>query len=87
MSEGATMQDAVVRLSEGNPGALTVLLGLLEANRPDLVAYLYILSEFGETELKGSGLWIAYKDHNGEDMDSFIMDLELKMMTEGPDAR
>ena len=70
-----TIQDAMVDVAQGNPGALTILIGLAQAERYDLILYLY------KAELKGSDLWILYKDENNEDLEQLIGDLELKDMT------
>jgi hypothetical protein len=65
------LQETIVDLSEGNPGALSVLLQLVKAGRPDLIV---VLRERGH---RGSAIWTLYKDGNGEDLESLMMNLEL----------
>lgn len=67
-----TTADAVAQMSDGNPGALNVMLGLLRyAESTKLkhyesgVVYLMDLDELG---LYGPNIWLAYKDVCGEDM-------------------
>ena len=69
-----TLQAAVIDLASGNPGALSVLMELINTNRSDLILYLY------EEEIRGPDLWIWYKDQNGEDIDELAKDIELQRM-------
>ena len=69
MSE--TLHDVLVELAEGNPGALSVLLEICGAGRSEL------LLKLREAGVKGSAIWTTYKDENGEDLESFMMNLEL----------
>jgi hypothetical protein len=62
--------DTVCRISKGNPGALTVLLHLLETN--NLLVFLAIMEE----KLEGGDIWLMYKDICDQDyvkMTGFFM--------------
>jgi len=53
--------DWAMCMSEGNPGALSVLLQLMEldADGAGLMAILHL----DDMNIRGSQIWIAYKDH------------------------
>ena len=68
-----TAQDMVIKLSEGNPGALTVCMEILQRGGsidPDGFggggAGLLLL--FDSMSLYGSRIWMLYKDVCGEDL-------------------
>ena len=72
--------DMIVAMSEGNPGALTVLMGMLESDDP--AAPIMILS-LDDMNIRGTQIWVGYKDHCGEDLAVFIQaikDRELAMV-------
>lgn len=62
-------QSVIVKMSEGNPGALTVLVDMLKTQDP--TALMNILS-LDDMNIRGSQIWVGYKDHCGSDMDKFI---------------
>lgn len=62
----ATLAEAIATLSEGNPGALTVLIDLAKAGGHDVLFYMLVC---GPT---GSDIWVEYKDNCGQDIDKFI---------------
>lgn len=59
MPELTALQEKMVEVSEGNPGAITVLVQLQVV--PELIEYLH---EHGP---RGTGLWVLFKDECGED--------------------
>lgn len=50
-------QEKMIDISEGNPGALTVLIQLYKLGLVPVIDYL-----FEHPDLHGSALWILYKD-------------------------
>lgn len=86
-----TTQDVVIKLSEGNPGGLTVIVSMLKEEREDS---LLLLLSMDDMNIRGSQIWIAFKDYInklikdkderiGEDWDEskrvgFLMDLIMK---------
>ncbi len=66
-----TLQDLIVDLAEGNPGALSVLIDIVKRGRADLLLVLR------DHEIRGSQIWTTFKDENGEDLESMMMHLEL----------
>lgn len=64
----ATMLDAIVQMSEGNPGAMTVLMDV--AKLPPTEA-LGILLTLDDMNMRGPQIWVAYKDHSGENFEQF----------------
>ena len=69
------LKEIVAQLSEGNPGAITVLMKVAMA-RPDLLLYMH---EHGP---RGSDIWVLYKDECGEDTYLFMDMLSLRMEIE-----
>ena len=67
-----TAQDMVIKLSEGNPGALTVCLDILQKGKsidPDgFDGGIGSLLLFDSMSLYGSRIWMLYKDVCGEDL-------------------
>lgn len=63
---GVTTFAAIVRLSAGNPGALTVLTHLVE-NRKSYLG-LEPLGAVAALDLVGSRLWVLFKDICGHDL-------------------
>lgn len=67
-----TVQDMVIKISEGNPGALTVCLDILKKGKsidPDgFDSGIGSLLLFDSLSLYGSQIWMLYKDVCGEDL-------------------
>lgn len=61
-------QDVLVKMSEGNPGALTVLMELLKRDDPGA---LMVLLSLDDMNMRGSQIWVGYKDHSGSDIERF----------------
>lgn len=62
---GDTMEEVAWKMSEGNPGALSVIMRLLTKN-------LILLLDLDDMNIRGSAIWVGYKDHCKEDLDRFI---------------
>lgn len=60
-----TEQDAVVKLCEGNPGAINVLMSLRETQDD----YIFLWIALDKNGINGSNIWILFKDECGEDID------------------
>lgn len=59
-----TLQELLLAMGEGNPGAITVMARLLE--RED---GLFVLLHLDEMGIYGPDIWVAYKDHCDEDLE------------------
>lgn len=62
-----SIEDMVVTMSEGNPGALTCMVNMLNYNP---MAHLDILF-FDTMEIYGSKIYMLWNDCCGRDMDKF----------------
>lgn len=67
-----TTQSAIIKMAEGNPGALTAMIGLLQLDHKDapgggLVAILHLDDE----GIYGSRIWMGFKDYCGQDAAKF----------------
>lgn len=67
-----TTQSAIVKMAEGNPGALTAMVGLLQLDKeaaPDggIVAILHLDDE----GIYESRIWMGFKDYCGQDAAKF----------------
>lgn len=71
------MMEAVVQLSDGNPGAITVLKQLLMLAQLTKPAFEGIFA----LEIRGSDLWVGYKDVAGGDINKFVELLERRSPT------
>ena len=62
------VQTMVGIMSEGNIGAVTVLMRLLEK---DAVRGMIYILDLDDMNIRGTQIWIGYKDHCGQDVDKF----------------
>lgn len=78
------VKEMIIELSEGNPGALTVLIQMVQAaEAQDVMFALPVLFTYmKENGLTGSEIWILYKDECGSDYDTFIQTLALRAEAE-----
>jgi hypothetical protein len=63
-----SIEDNIVSLSDGNPGAVTVLTQIVQ-NDPDPRE---IFNTLDDMNIYGSRIWLGYKDYCGEDIGNFI---------------
>ena len=61
-------QELFVKMSEGNPGALNVLMELLKRDDP---AALMTLLSLDDMNMRGPQIWVGYKDHCESDIEIF----------------
>lgn len=64
-----SVKDAIIIMSEGNPGAINVMMSLLNA---DYDVGVLLLLDMDDMNLRGSRIWIAFKDHCGSNLAKFI---------------
>jgi hypothetical protein len=74
-----TIVSISIKLSDGNPGAATVLAKLVkhcvEQNPPvDFIPYLAFLDK---NKITGSQIWVLYKDYCGSKIEDFHIMLQL----------
>jgi DNA-binding transcriptional LysR family regulator len=62
------MRDTLVQMAEGNPGGLSVLMKLLAL--PDMEGFGLLL-DLDDMNMRGSQIWVAWKDHCHEDLEKF----------------
>lgn len=62
------IQTVIMEMSEGNPGAVSVLTQIL-TNHP--MGFASILS-LDDMNIRGSQIWVGYKDHCKENLQIFI---------------
>jgi len=60
--------DMSVSIAEGNPGAATVIAELLKPEWEDGMMKLLHLDDMN---IRGSQIWVGYKDYCGEDINAF----------------
>lgn len=63
--------DVMMKMSDGNPGAITVLMKILEqtpAIDPDCGEGLFTILQLDTLALYGPHIWMLYKDVCGEDI-------------------
>lgn len=62
---GSTM-DALITMSEGNLGAMSVLADIVKAEK------LVHLLNLDDMNIRGAQIWIGYKDHCGQNLKKFM---------------
>ena len=70
---GSTM-DLLMLMSEGNPGAITVLTRMLQDSDSSL-GVIRIL-DLDDMNIRGTQIWIGYKDYCKQDIDCFLKALQ-----------
>lgn len=63
-----SIQDVLVLLSEGNPGAARVLVEIYKDGPDGFLA----LMDLDDMNIRGSQIWLGYKDFAGQDLGKFI---------------
>lgn len=58
----------LAEMADGNIGALSVLSQMREADKFAMIKWL----DLEDMNIRGSQIWVAYKDHCGENMEEFI---------------
>jgi len=64
-----TLQDIMTKMSEGNPGALTVLMETFDAKEP--MEFMNFAMALDVHRIYRSDIWKGYKDHCGKDIEEF----------------
>lgn len=67
ISLNGTTMELIIQMAEGNPGAVTALCALM---KDDDMALMRIL-DLDDMGMRGSQIWVAYKDHCGGDIEKF----------------
>lgn len=65
---GGSVQDLILIMGEGIPGALRVLLDIIT---DDSESGLMTILGLDDMNIRGSQIWIGYKDFCGEDLEVF----------------
>ena len=68
ISSHDTLQSSLIKLSQGNPGALRVLCELVKA---DPTAGLISMLDADDMGLRGPAIWVGYKDFAKGDLQVF----------------
>ena len=58
---------AVTKMSEGNPGALTVLMELLKNTEHGLISIMHL----DDMDIRGWKIWVGYKNYCKNDLKKF----------------
>lgn len=61
-------KEMILDLCEGNPGAINVLMSLCNLNQD--------IKWFEENGIRGSKIWVAYKDLSNQDIFTLIENME-----------
>lgn len=64
-----SMLDVMLKLAEGNPGAITVLTQIV---KQDSTEGFFILLGLDDMNIRGSQIWVGYKDYCDCDLTKFI---------------
>jgi hypothetical protein len=64
-----SVRDIMTKMSEGNPGALTVLVKLYKEHGDKGI---FTMLGMDDMNIRGSQIWLAYKDHCGEDLGKLV---------------
>jgi len=61
------VKDVIIKMSDGNPGALRVLMEMLQ--KEDGLLNIFILDDMN---IYGSRIWVGYKDICNYDLDKYF---------------
>jgi hypothetical protein len=79
LNTSGSMIDAVVQMSEGNPGAITALMTLIKRGMEGFMGVL----QLDDMNMRGPQIWVAYSDYCGKDDEKFYracMDRDAAMV-------
>ncbi len=71
---GMSFMEMISVMSEGNPGAITVLAEIIKA---DPITGVIKILNLDSLDIRGSKIWMLYKDCCGQDMDKFFRTLDF----------
>lgn len=74
---GMSTQDIAIAMAEANPGALSVICNLLQE---DPMTGLSTILHLDDMNIRGSGIWIAFKDVCGEDLEELTRRVQERDM-------
>ena len=72
INSSMSLKEILLVMCEGNPGALNVLLQMMESHIGLLNIFL-----LDTLDIRGPKIWMLYKDCSGQDMDKFYRTLDL----------
>lgn len=83
MDENDPIKERIIDLCEGNPGALTVLIQMVQAAQVMGQTYTlpFLFDYMKEQGLTGPEIWILFKDECDEDFSLFLQTLSLRAET------
>lgn len=64
-------KDIVMKMCEGNPGAINVMMALLTDKDSDPMNGVMDLLHMDDMGMRGPAIWIGFKDHCGSDLPKF----------------
>lgn len=70
-----TGTDLMVKMAEGNPGGLDVLMQVM---KKDQMEGMRCLLDLDDMNIRGTQIWIGYKDYCGSDLDKFIKATQIR---------
>jgi hypothetical protein len=65
-----SVKDIVVEMSEGNPGAINVMMSMIE--KLGITTATLDILRMEDMNIRGSQIWVGYKDFAGGDMEKFV---------------
>lgn len=65
---GESVTEVIVKMSEGVIGAVSVLTQMIDSLDPESLMRIMALDDMN---MRGSQIWVGYKDHCGEDLEVF----------------
>lgn len=68
-----SIEEVIVKLSEGNPGATTALSAVLELKEPE--DFLPFALQLDMQRIYGPDIWVKFKDENNESPEEFYNDI------------
>lgn len=63
-----SVRDIAVKMAEGNPGALTVIMKMLERDAEGV----FQLLSLDDMNIRGTQIWVGFKDYCEGDLDKFL---------------
>jgi len=62
-------KELAAMMSEGNPGALSVICQIMKDGPME---FMMTILDLDDMNIRGSQIWLGYKDHCEEDIEKFI---------------
>lgn len=68
LTTDSTVAEILATMSEGNPGAINVLVGIVKSSEDGIFSVLSL----DDMNIRGTQIWVGFKDYCKQDLNAFV---------------